>query len=141
MTSDFGRKADISNDDVCFKGALSGVDDARVHVWTGDRLADAAVKAGLFDWLVERASKSDFQGHDENRTGGRGRLRQRKKNSDRGCSRAEFNQLGPSPKLIAAYLFRLSYFASRGRDLSASSEPRAGSSPGFQRPPHHVHDL
>ena len=37
------------------KSALSGVDDASVHVWTGDRLADAAVKAGLFDWLIERS--------------------------------------------------------------------------------------
>ena len=27
----------------------------RVHVWTGDRLADAAVNAGLFDWLLERS--------------------------------------------------------------------------------------
>ena len=36
-------------------GALSsGVDDARVHVWTGDRLAELAVKSGLYDWLIER---------------------------------------------------------------------------------------
>jgi len=37
------------------KGALSVDDDASLHVWTGDRLADAAVKAGLFDWLIERS--------------------------------------------------------------------------------------
>lgn len=36
-------------------GALSsGADEARVHVWTGDRLAELAVKSGLFDWLIER---------------------------------------------------------------------------------------
>ncbi len=38
------------------KGALSTEGDSRLHVWAGDRLADAAVKAGLFDWLVERAT-------------------------------------------------------------------------------------
>ncbi len=37
------------------KGESLVVDGANLHVWTGDRLADAAVKAGLFDWLVERA--------------------------------------------------------------------------------------
>ena len=31
------------------------VDDPKVHVWTGDRLAAAALNAGLFDWLVERS--------------------------------------------------------------------------------------
>ena len=38
------------------KGALSTEGDSRLHVWAGDRLADAAVKAGLFDWLVDRAA-------------------------------------------------------------------------------------
>lgn len=38
------------------RGALSARDTARLHVWTGDRLADAAVKAGLFDWLIERSA-------------------------------------------------------------------------------------
>ncbi len=37
------------------KGALSVNDDPSLHVWAGDRLADAAVKAGLFDWLIERS--------------------------------------------------------------------------------------
>lgn len=36
-------------------GELAAVDDARLHVWSGNRLADAAVGAGLFDWLVERS--------------------------------------------------------------------------------------
>ena len=35
--------------------ALDPVDDDRIHVWSGKRLADAAVGAGLFDWLVERS--------------------------------------------------------------------------------------
>ena len=38
------------------RGTLSTVDTARLHVWAGDRLAEAAVKAGLFDWLVERSA-------------------------------------------------------------------------------------
>jgi len=37
------------------KGALSVDDDASLHVWAGDRFADAAVNAGLFDWLIERS--------------------------------------------------------------------------------------
>ncbi len=37
------------------KGAFSVGDDASVHVWASDRLADAAVKACLFDWLIERS--------------------------------------------------------------------------------------
>jgi len=36
------------------KGALDAGDGEGLHIWAGDRLADAAVKAGLFDWLVER---------------------------------------------------------------------------------------
>ena len=35
-------------------GTLATDDDARLHVWAGERLADATVRAGLFDWLVER---------------------------------------------------------------------------------------
>ncbi len=35
---------------------LSTDDDARLHVWAGDRLVDAAVRAGLFDWLTERTA-------------------------------------------------------------------------------------
>ncbi len=37
-------------------GILSVDDAAGVHIWAGDRLADAAVKAGLFDWLTERSA-------------------------------------------------------------------------------------
>ena len=37
-------------------GTLSLDDTAAVHIWTGDRLADASVKAGLFDWLTERSA-------------------------------------------------------------------------------------
>ncbi len=37
-------------------GTLSVDDTASVHIWAGDRLADAAVKAGLFDWLTERSA-------------------------------------------------------------------------------------
>jgi hypothetical protein len=38
------------------KGRLSANDTAGLHIWAGDRLADAAVKAGLFDWLTERSA-------------------------------------------------------------------------------------
>ena len=38
------------------KGTLSADGDARLHVWAGDRLADTAVRAGLFDWLTERTA-------------------------------------------------------------------------------------
>ncbi len=43
---------------VCHSPArtLSVNDMAGVHIWAGDRLADAAVKAGLFDWLTERSA-------------------------------------------------------------------------------------
>ncbi len=37
-------------------GALPADREAGLHVWVGDRLADAAVKAGLFDWLALRAA-------------------------------------------------------------------------------------
>jgi hypothetical protein len=26
----------------------------RLHLWTGDRLSDAAIDAGLFSWLIDR---------------------------------------------------------------------------------------
>ena len=38
------------------KGALSTDGEARLHVLAGERLADAAVRAGLFDWLTERTA-------------------------------------------------------------------------------------
>lgn len=37
------------------KGRVSIDDDRRLHLWTGNQLAQAAVGAGLFDWLIERA--------------------------------------------------------------------------------------
>lgn len=37
------------------KGALTPEENSSIHIWAGDRLADAAVGAGLFDWLVERS--------------------------------------------------------------------------------------
>ena len=37
-------------------GTLSVDDAAGIHIWAGDRLADASVKAGLFDWLTERSA-------------------------------------------------------------------------------------
>ncbi|KAA9016876.1 hypothetical protein F4U96_11665 [Sphingobium limneticum] len=35
--------------------SLSMPDEPRLHLFEGERLADAAVKNGLFDWLVERS--------------------------------------------------------------------------------------
>jgi len=35
-------------------GALSAADTPGVHLWTSDRLAEVAVKSGLFDWLMDR---------------------------------------------------------------------------------------
>ena len=37
-------------------GGLSTDDSERLHVWSGERLAEAAVGAGLFDWLMEKAA-------------------------------------------------------------------------------------
>lgn len=37
------------------KGSLSLPDERNLHLFEGPRLADAAVKNGLFDWLVERS--------------------------------------------------------------------------------------
>lgn len=37
------------------RGALRS-DHARHHIWAGERLAEAAVKAGLFDWLIEQTA-------------------------------------------------------------------------------------
>ena len=36
-------------------GRLTADWGEQVHIWVGDRLADVAVKAGLFDWLIERS--------------------------------------------------------------------------------------
>jgi hypothetical protein len=36
--------------------ALTLPDEARLHLFQGERLADAAVKNGLYDWLVERSA-------------------------------------------------------------------------------------
>ena len=38
------------------KGPLSIDDREKLHVSAGDRLANASVKAGLFDWLIERSA-------------------------------------------------------------------------------------
>jgi hypothetical protein len=35
-------------------GALSLATEPRLHLWTGDRLSDAAIDAGLFSWLIDR---------------------------------------------------------------------------------------
>jgi hypothetical protein len=35
-------------------GALSLPAEPRLHLWAGERLSDAAIDAGLFDWLVDR---------------------------------------------------------------------------------------
>ena len=41
---------------VCHSDAtLTLPDEARLHLFQGERLADAAVKNGLYDWLVERS--------------------------------------------------------------------------------------
>ena len=37
------------------RGRLAATDVKPIHVWTGDRLADATIGAGLFDWLIERS--------------------------------------------------------------------------------------
>lgn len=36
-------------------GAFAVPDDDRIQVWLGDKLAEQAVRAGLFDWLIEKA--------------------------------------------------------------------------------------
>ena len=35
-------------------GTLSAGDAVGVHLWTGERLADMAVKSGLYEWLMDR---------------------------------------------------------------------------------------
>lgn len=35
-------------------GSLTLPDEPRLHLWAGENLAQAAIDAGLFDWLVER---------------------------------------------------------------------------------------
>jgi hypothetical protein len=37
------------------KGTLTLPEESRLHLFEGERLADAAVKSGLFDWLIERS--------------------------------------------------------------------------------------
>ena len=37
------------------KGNLKVPDGNGVHLWTGEKLAEMAVKSGLFDWLLERS--------------------------------------------------------------------------------------
>jgi len=34
---------------------LQAPEAPNVHVWLGDRLAEQVVRAGLFDWLIEKA--------------------------------------------------------------------------------------
>ncbi len=36
------------------KGALSCRDERKAHIWTGDELAEKAITAGLFKWLIDR---------------------------------------------------------------------------------------
>ena len=38
------------------KGELKILDRPDVHVWARERLADMAVKAGLYDWLLQRSA-------------------------------------------------------------------------------------
>jgi hypothetical protein len=35
-------------------GPLSLPEEPGLHLWTGERLSDAAIQAGLFDWLMDR---------------------------------------------------------------------------------------
>ena len=35
-------------------GSLSLPAQPGLHLWTGERLSDAAINAGLFDWLIDR---------------------------------------------------------------------------------------
>jgi hypothetical protein len=35
-------------------GTLSLPSEPRLHLWTADHLSDAAIEAGLFDWLTNR---------------------------------------------------------------------------------------
>jgi hypothetical protein len=35
--------------------ALGWQADSRIHLWTGEALARAVVKAGLFEWLVDHS--------------------------------------------------------------------------------------
>ena len=38
------------------KGSLSTGEDDRLQIWAGERLAEAAVKAGLYDWLIGKVA-------------------------------------------------------------------------------------
>lgn len=37
------------------QGKLSAKSTGQIHIWEGDTLASTSVKAGLFDWLIERS--------------------------------------------------------------------------------------
>lgn len=37
------------------QGSLSAGSQPGVHLWTGDQLADLALRSGLFDWLIEKS--------------------------------------------------------------------------------------
>jgi hypothetical protein len=53
-----GTDADAEIFFVCHSpsGTLAAPGRSNVHIWTGDKLAEAAVKAGLFDWLMQRSA-------------------------------------------------------------------------------------
>ena len=36
------------------KGRLEHHDHPGIHLWTGDALAEMAVKSGLYDWLIDK---------------------------------------------------------------------------------------
>ena len=61
VLDDYLQRFRASGDDrfffVCHtaQGALALPNEPRLHLFEGARLADAAVKNGLFDWLVERS--------------------------------------------------------------------------------------
>lgn len=38
------------------KGALSAPPRSELHVWAGKSLAEAAIRAGLYDWLIEKSA-------------------------------------------------------------------------------------
>jgi hypothetical protein len=38
------------------KGVVTVPEEDRIHLWLGEQLADVALRAGMFDWLVDRTS-------------------------------------------------------------------------------------
>jgi hypothetical protein len=38
-------------------GSLNLPSEARLHLWTAERVADAAIDIGLFNWLMERTKQ------------------------------------------------------------------------------------